>query len=85
MYILCVYIKKKRMNIEQIENLTKEQLDALPADKRAALESLLSELKERKLNYPLLDYKRLPHQQEISDAVGAREGGLPKHKYILFI
>ena len=73
---------KNNMKLEQLENI---DLDELSLDDRLKVQQLTKELRKRKLLYPLLDFKRLPHQQELSEAVGAREGPLPKYKYILFI
>lgn len=71
--------------MNSLEKLEAVDLDNLSLNDRLKVEELLKELKKRKLLYPLLDFKRLPHQQELSDAVWARNGTIPKYKYILFI
>lgn len=75
--------KKKQLSLKELEDI---ELDILTLEQRTKVQQLIKELSERKFKYPILDFKRLPHQQELSDAVAARDdNGVPLYKYILFI
>jgi len=41
-------------------------------DERLKVQELIKELKERKLNFPIVDFQLQEHQQEIEDAIAKR-------------
>ena len=67
-------------------DLNKEQLEKLSLDDRIKVQKLIAELDKRKKEYPILDYKCLPYQQEFIEAIAARkEDWTPKYKFIIFL
>jgi len=62
-------------------------LDKLTIDERVKVQKLINELKIRKRDFGLLDFKLLPHQQEVMNAISERISSsslLPKYKFLLF-
>jgi len=68
------------------EMLAQTDFDKLTIEQRIWIENIIKELKIRKLHYPILDFKLLPHQQEIIDAIAKRnEDWTPYYKYIIMM
>jgi len=68
-------------------NLDTIDLDKLTIDERVKVQKLMNELKIRKRDFGLLDFKMLPHQQQVMDAISERINNkslLPKYKFLLF-
>jgi len=71
-----------------LEDLEKIDLGNIHIKDRLKVQQLIKELKERRFQYPLLDFKPLTHQVEVLEAVGERATNalaMPKYKYIMFI
>ena len=74
--------------MSSLEELKSIDLEKLTIDERLKLQVLIKELTLRRIEFPLVDFVTLPHQEEIANAVWERkeEGWtLPKYKYIMFI
>lgn len=69
-----------------LEWLKKVDLDKLTLEERYKVDELIKELALRKKKFPILDYRPQAYQQEIIDAIRARNpDGTPKYKFIVFI
>jgi len=55
-------------------------------DERLKVQELIKELKERKLNFPIIDFQLQEHQKEIEDAIAKRNSdGTPYYKFVVMI
>lgn len=69
-----------------IDTLKGIDIASLTYVQRYRVQELVRELTLRKKYFPIMDYSQQPHQQEVQDAVAARqEDWHPKYKYIMFI
>lgn len=70
----------EKFNIKSLEELEQIDISKLKWEAKEHLIKLIEELKNRKINYPILDFKLQPHQQEIVDAIADKN-----NKYVLLI
>lgn len=69
-----------------LDDLSKINLDDLTLEQRLRIQELIAELKERQKDFPILDFKLLPHQQEIIDALAKRNPDwTPYYKYVIMM
>ena len=54
------------MDLDQLENI---DFDKLTVDKRVEVQQLINQINKRKIEYPILDFKLQPHQQEFANAI----------------
>jgi len=71
------------MNLEQLKSIN---LDNLTLDERVKVQELIKELTIRKIEYWLLDFKPLEHQETVINAVAETKENtnLPVYKFLLF-
>lgn len=79
--------KNRKVEMENIlKQITPEKLDSMTMEQRLRIQEIVAELKERKLNYPILDFELLPHQKEIIDALAKRNPNwTPYYKYVIMM
>ncbi len=78
--------EKAALSVLSLDDLEKINLEELDYGKRMRVMEIIANLKERKLNYPILDFKPQTKQEEIVQATGAfTKKGIPVYKYIMFI
>lgn len=71
---------RKELDLDSVD------LDELWLDERFKVQQLINELKERQLNYPILDFELQPHQQKLADAIAKRNpDGTPYYKFVIMI
>jgi len=58
------------LTLEEIKDIDPSKLTG---EQRARVEDLIAELRYRKLKFPILDFKPLPHQIEVRDAIAERK------------
>jgi hypothetical protein len=59
--------KENKLSLEALQNI---DLEKVHIKDRLKIQKLIKELKERKFNYPILDFKTQKHQKEVLEAVG---------------
>lgn len=71
------------MNYEELQWIN---LELLTEQERVQVQMLIKELEERKLKYPVLDFKAQGYQQEILDAISeVKPDWTPRWKFIIFL
>lgn len=71
---------------EALSSITPEKLDSMTLDERLKVQELTQQLKERKLNFPIVDFQLQEHQKDIEDAIAKRNpDGTPYNKFVVMI
>ena len=76
----------ERQNLDVEEMIRNTDFDKLTYEQRIGVENIIKEIRLRKKEYPILDFKLLPHQKEIIDALAKRnKDGTPFYKYVIMM